>query len=125
MADRKILKYKDGTNIRVPITEIGAGSNITIQRIKDTNGNDTDQVVISSTAGGGGTTVNPDIRGINREVQVNTQIDILTLKEYKEVRLDQALMLRDAQLTFGSTITGTIPSGLDDLTLFMHQVTTL
>ena len=118
---RTIFKYKDGDNLIVPISQIIGGTNVTVSVVKDSDGNDTDQVIIN--ASGVGPTPTVDIRGVTQEVSIQDAVDPQTSQPFKRVRLETDLTLRDGTLNFGSAITGAPTGQIRDLSMFFHRVT--
>jgi|TARA_R110000744_G_scaffold94223_1_gene181931 hypothetical protein len=110
---RTILKYKSNDELRVPLSDIKAGTNVEIVRDKDDAGLDADSLTINNTS--------PyiPIEGTIREIKIieTTVSDVTT----NTVRLEENLKLRDGKITFGDVIT-TI-ADIEDNCVFLHSVT--
>lgn len=115
-ATRNILKYKDGTEVRVPITEIEGVGGVKVTPQTDTSGDIIDKVTIEVEE------QDLDLRGVVREVDIVNKTDVGTGKDYKEIGVDEMLKLRDNMMTFGAAPTGQDVTTLDSGTIFMHTV---
>ena len=113
MAERKILKYKDGTEVLVPISKIIGGANVEVVRATDTSGDPLDSVTINNIS------AKTNIDGYAREINVTENI---VDGDNFNLRLEENIKLRDGKLTFGGVVT-TIDASIDDGCLFLHEVT--
>lgn len=113
MASRKILKYKDGTEVLVPISKVTAGTNIEVIRNTDIAGEPLDSIIINNTS------AKTNVTGYAREVNVSeSAID----SDDFVIRLEENVKLRDGKITFGGVVS-TIDASVDDGCLFLHEVT--
>lgn len=111
-ATHKILKYKDGANVKVPITKItSTESSIVVTVKKDNDGTDTDIVNLDFNA------AELDVSGSPREIAIDRSVE-----DQIGIRLDENIKLRDNLVTFGDAPVGQDISALEDGALFMHTV---
>lgn len=109
MATKKVLKYKDGTSIKVPVTEITQGSGITVTREVDQNNQETDKVTISA--------IHAEVVGTANQIDVNTTGTTST------VSIAEALVLPGKTVSFAQVYSGALPTDMIPNSLFFHDIT--
>lgn len=109
MAAKKILKYKDGANIKVPVTEIVQGTGVTVTRELDLSGQETDKVTISAT--------HTSVAGTTNQIVVDTTGSTST------VSIAEDLILPGKIVSFAQVYSGTLPVEMPPHSLFFHDIT--